>query len=153
MAVFYSRRYIRRYVGSLFVSFILFYTLWKSHHVGEIEMDFIETTTPPLGRKTILLWNSMMYNLQQWHMPGRFDTSQPFQIQNCEITNCIITRNRSKLEQADAVLFYLKNDLESGGQIRPKQVRPDQVFIVSMMSPSNYIKGKSECLENVISMA
>ena len=135
------RQRIRRDILAI-IALILFFFLWfnSNKHISLSNYPTRNETKP--NPKTILLWTDMLGN-PKWNMEGKLDTSQPFELLNCEITNCILTRNHLKLEQADAVLFYFHDELNTFGYNRPKKRRNDQIFMISMMSPSNYFKNSN----------
>lgn len=59
--------------------------------------------------KTILMWNKFkglpLINFG-------FGVHQPFEKMNCPVTNCELTNDRSRLSDADLVIFHLRNNID-----------------------------------------
>ena len=134
---------ICKYFSAVFIFPFIFCLYWIGNGKKQLGHNFSINVTLESNPKIVLLWTPLVTS-EHWHMAGKFDTSQPFELLNCENTNCILTRNRSKLEQADAVLFYIRNEVHSKSLDRPENRRSNQMFIISAMSPSNYYSNASD---------
>ena len=58
--------------------------------------------------KTILLWTSLFGN-EDWFLPKVPSFSQVLEQLGCQYQNCLIIKDKNKLEMADVVLVYLRD--------------------------------------------
>ncbi|XP_013384154.1 alpha-(1,3)-fucosyltransferase C [Lingula anatina] len=96
------------------------YRFVKSYGSGnnELEEEFIPTGPP----KTILFWND------DWgYMKDGVDGL--FKELNCPVSNCIMTLNQSKLNEADAVLLHICPLANKKNPVWPTRTNPDQIWI------------------------
>ena len=68
--------------------------------------------------KVILVWNDL-WEQENWRFSR--EPEKDFKTFKCEITNCVVTDNRTRLPEADAVMFHL--DLEDRPSCKPSMQR------------------------------
>lgn len=82
---------------------------------------------------TILMWNAFKGAPNLMSYP--FGKRHSFELLNCPVTNCELTRDRSKFSQSDMVLFHMRNSIEV---MPPKRRDLRQRFVhVIFESPIN----------------
>ena len=68
--------------------------------------------------KVILVWSDL-WGQENWRFSR--EPEKDFKTFKCEITNCVVTDNRTRLPEADAVMFHL--DLEDRPSCKPSMQR------------------------------
>lgn len=76
------------------------------YHNSSLDLKCLNSSS---SVKTILMWNKFkglpLINFG-------FGVRQPFEKMNCPVTNCELTNDRSKLSDADLVIFHLRNKID-----------------------------------------
>jgi hypothetical protein len=87
-----------------------------------IDFNCLKKLSNRTQHKTILMWNRF-YGLPL--VSYEYGVRTPFANLNCPIVNCELTKNRSKLNESQLVLFHLRNEIDHF----PRRTHLDQRFV------------------------
>jgi hypothetical protein len=97
-------------------------------------------------KKVVLLWN-LFFQTRDYDFGIGY--SFPFTENNCPVTNCEITNDKTRLKEADLVVVHIPNYMEPAPLDRPSNQR--WVFLV-LESPLNTIDLSSDKFKNVFNL-